>query len=106
MGNGNIAGVCTSIAMGGPGAVFWMWILATLGMATKMVEAILGHKFRKILPNGSIAGGPMYYLRDGLNLPWLAGAYALFMAGKATFATTIIQSNSIALALQSELNLR
>ncbi len=106
VGNGNIAGVCTSIAMGGPGAVFWMWILAALGMATKMVEAILGHRFRTILPDGTVAGGPMYYLRDGLHLPWLAGAYALFMAGKATFATTIIQSNSIAVALKSELNLQ
>jgi AGCS family alanine or glycine:cation symporter len=106
VGNGNIAGVCTSIAMGGPGAVFWMWVLAALGMATKMVEVILGHTFRRIMPDGSVAGGPMYYLRDGLHLPWLAGAYALFMAGKATFATTIIQSNSIAIAMQSELGLR
>jgi AGCS family alanine or glycine:cation symporter len=106
VGNGNIAGVCTSIAMGGPGAVFWMWVLAALGMATKMVEAILGHKFRRVKPDGSVAGGPMYYLRDGLHLPWLAGAYALFMAGKATFATTIIQSNSIAVAMRSELGLK
>lgn len=106
VGNGNIAGVCTSIAMGGPGAVFWMWVLAAVGMATKMVEVILGHKFRRIMPDGSMAGGPMYYLRDGLHLPWLAGTYALFMAGKATFATTIIQSNSIALAMQSELGLK
>jgi AGCS family alanine or glycine:cation symporter len=105
VGNGNIAGVCTSIAMGGPGAVFWMWILAALGMATKMVETILGHIFRKVSPDGTVAGGPMYYLRDGLRLPWLAGVYALFMAGKAAFATTIIQSNSIAVALKSELNL-
>jgi len=106
VGNGNIAGVCTSIAMGGPGAVFWMWVLAAVGMATKMVEVILGHTFRRVMPDGSVAGGPMYYLRDGLHLPWLAGAYALVMAGKATFATTIIQSNSIAVAMQSELGLR
>lgn len=105
VGNGNIAGVCTSIAMGGPGAVFWMWILAALGMATKMVETILGHLFRRVSPDGTIAGGPMYYLRDGLKLSWLAGIYALFMSGKATFATTIIQSNSIAVALNSELGL-
>lgn len=83
-----------------------MWVLAALGMATKMVEVILGHTFRRVMPDGSVAGGPMYYLRDGLHLPLLAGAYALVMAGKATFATTIIQSNSIAVAMQSELGLR
>ncbi len=106
VGNGNIAGVCTSIAMGGPGAVFWMWVLAALGMATKMVETFLGQKFRRSLPDGSVAGGPMYYLRWGMKLPWLAGAYAVFMSAKATFSTPLIQSNSIALALTSELGLK
>jgi len=103
IGNGNIAGVCTAIAMGGPGAVFWMWILAFFGMATKLVEAILGQKFRRIAPDGSVASGPMYYIRDGLKLPWLAGIYAFFMGCKPLFATTSIQSNSIALVLKTQL---
>ncbi|GAG55512.1 unnamed protein product, partial [marine sediment metagenome] len=90
VGNGNIAGVCTAIAMGGPGAVFWMWLLAFVGMATKLVEAVLGQKFKRITPDGSVAGGPMYYIRDGLKLPWLAGIYAFFMGCKPLFATTSI----------------
>ncbi len=106
VGNGNIAGVCTSIAMGGPGAVFWMWVLALLGMATKLVETLLGLKFRQVFADGSVAGGPMYYLRHGLKAPWLAGAFAVFMACKATVATPFIQSNSIAVALQSEWGLK
>lgn len=106
VGNGNIAGVCTAIAMGGPGAVFWMWLSATLGMATKLVETVLGQKFRITNADGSVSGGPMYYLRNGLQLSWLAGAYAFFIGCKATIATPIIQSNSIAIALQSELGLK
>ncbi len=103
IGNGNIAGVCTAIAMGGPGAVFWMWLLAFLGMATKLVEAVLGQKFKRVAPDGSVEGGPMYYIRDGLKLPWLAGIYAFFMGCKPLFATTSIQSNSIALVLKTQL---
>ncbi len=106
VGNGNIAGVATAIAMGGPGAVFWMWLSATLGMATKMVEVVLGQKFREKLPDGSLAGGPMYYLRNGLGFAGLAGAYALFMSCKATFATPLIQSNSIAVAMSSEIGIK
>ena len=105
IGNGNIAGVCTAIAMGGPGAVFWMWVSATFGMATKLVEAVLGQTFKRTMPDLSIAGGPMYYIRDGLKLPWLAAAFAFFMGGKALFSTTTIQSNSIALALNTQLGL-
>ena len=106
IGNGNIAGVCTAIAMGGPGSVFWMWLSATLGMGTKLVETVLGQKFRKIMPDGSIAGGPMYYIREGLKLTWLAGAYALFMGCKALFSIPIVQSNSIAVAMTSELGIK
>jgi len=105
IGNGNIAGVCTAIAMGGPGAIFWMWLSATLGMATKLVEAILGQKFKKILPDGSVAGGPMYYIKEGLGIPWLAGAYAFFMGCKPLFSTSTVQSNSIALALKTQFGL-
>ncbi len=106
IGNGNIAGVCTAIAMGGPGSVFWMWLSATLGMGTKLVETVLGQKFRKTMPDGSVAGGPMYYIREGLKLTWLAGAYALFMGCKALFSIPIVQSNSIAVAMTSELGIK
>jgi len=105
IGNGNIAGVCTAIAMGGPGAVFWMWILALLGMATKIVEAVLGQIYRRTAPDGTVRGGPMYYISQGLGMTWLAGIFAFFMGSKALFATTLIQSNSIALALNTTLGL-
>ncbi len=105
IGNGNIAGVCTAIAMGGPGSVFWMWVSAFLGMATRLVEAVLGQKYKKITADGSVAGGPMYYIREGLGLPWLAGIFAFFMGCKPLFSTTTIQSNSIALALKTQLGI-
>ncbi len=105
IGNGNIAGVCTAIAMGGPGSVFWMWLGAAVGMATKLVETVLGQKFKKIMPDGTVAGGPMYYIRYGLKLPWLAGIFAFFMGCKPLFSTSSIQSNSIALVLKTELGL-
>ena len=105
IGNGNIAGVCTAIAMGGPGAVFWMWLSAFLGMATKLAEAVLGQFYKRAMPDRSTAGGPMYYIRDGLKLPWLAAAYAFFMGCKPLFSTSTVQSNSIALALKTQLNL-
>jgi AGCS family alanine or glycine:cation symporter len=105
IGNGNIGGVCTAIAMGGPGSIFWMWLAALVGMATKLVEATLGQKFKKIMPDGKIAGGPMYYIKEGLGLPWLAGAFAFFMGCKPLFCTSTIQSNSIALALKTQTGL-
>lgn len=105
IGNGNIGGVCTAIAMGGPGAVFWMWVGALFGMATKIVEAVLGQKFKRVLPDGSVIGGPMYYIKEGLGLPWLAGIFAFFMGCKPLFSTTSIQSNSVALVLKSQLGL-
>ncbi|MFC1500342.1 alanine/glycine:cation symporter family protein, partial [Candidatus Zixiibacteriota bacterium] len=105
IGNGNIAGVCTAIALGGPGTVFWMWLAAFFGMATKIVEAVLGQHYRTIAPDGSVAGGPMYYISRGLGLNWLAAIFAFFMGGKALFATTIVQSNSIALALKTQVGI-
>ncbi len=102
VGNGNIAGVCTAIAMGGPGAVFWMWLSATLGMGTKLIETVLGQKFKTTQPDGSVAGGPMYYIRRGLHLSWLAGIFAFFMGSKALLSIPIVQSNSISVAMKSE----
>lgn len=105
IGNGNIAGVCTAIAMGGPGAVFWMWLSAFFGMATKVAEAVLGQKFKIITPKGTVAGGPMYYIKEGLGLPWLAGIFAFFMGCKPLFSTTAIQSNSVALVMKTQVGL-
>ena len=105
IGNGNIAGVCTAIELGGPGAIFWMWISALFGMATKMVEAVLGQRFKVVASDGTIAGGPMYYISRGLGWGWLGGLFALFMGCKALFSTSIVQGNSIAVAMNSELNI-
>jgi len=80
VGIGNIAGVATAIYYGGPGALFWMWITAVFGMALKYTEATLAVRFRKIHPDGSASGGPMYYIEKGLGPKWkpLAIAFASF----------------------------
>ena len=72
VGTGNIGGVALAIFLGGPAAIFWMWITAFFGMTTKFVEVTLAHKYRETLPDGSISGGPMYYIENGLNMKWLA----------------------------------
>ena len=69
VGTGNIAGVATAIAVGGPGALFWMWITGLVGMATKYAEAVLAVKYRVVDENGEMNGGPMYYISKGLNMP-------------------------------------
>ena len=111
VGNGNIAGVATAIATGGPGAIFWMWITAIVGMATKYSEALLGVQFRQIQKDGSMSAGPMYYIREGLRnhryfafaaVP-LATIFAICGSWTALFGTgNMIQSNSIALAFNSQ----
>jgi AGCS family alanine or glycine:cation symporter len=105
IGNGNIAGVATAIAIGGPGAIFWMWASGLFAMATKYSEAVLGLTFREQLQDGSVAGGPMYYLRNGLRSPVLAWAFA-FLAGMAAMTTgPLAQTNSMALVLHSEFHI-
>ncbi len=103
IGTGNIAGVAAAIAIGGPGAVFWMWITAIVGTATKYSEGVLAVKFREVDANGNRVGGPMYYIKNGLGKKWmwLAGTFATFgvLASWGTGAS--IQSNSIADALNS-----
>ncbi|RKY88575.1 amino acid carrier protein, partial [candidate division KSB1 bacterium] len=111
VGNGNIAGVATSIVLGGPGGPFWMWITALVGMATKYSEGMLGVKYRHIAEDGSMAGGPMYYIKDGfqeinylkrLGAP-LAGIFAVCGVWSALFGTAnMMQSNSMALAFNSQ----
>ena len=80
VGTGNIAGVASAIAVGGPGAVFWMWVIAVFGIATKYAEAVLAVHFRETDAQGHHVGGPMYYIRNGLgdDWSWLAGVFALF----------------------------
>jgi len=99
IGNGNIAGVATAIALGGPGAVFWMWISAIVGMASSYAESVLGVKYRQVNDDGTILSGPMYYIKHGLGWGWLAAIFAFFMGIKTLFATTIIQVNSMSLVV-------
>ncbi len=102
IGNGNIAGVATAIATGGPGAIFWMWASGLVAMATKYSEAILGFQYRQRLEDDSVAGGPMYYLRKGVGSAPLAWLFA-FLAGMAAMTTgPLAQTNSMALVLNSE----
>lgn len=101
IGTGNIAGVATAIALGGPGAVFWMWLSAIFGMATKYGEVVLAIKYREKTPDGRFVGGPMYYIRNGLNLKWLAAIFALFGALAAFGIGNMTQANSVAAVLES-----
>jgi AGCS family alanine or glycine:cation symporter len=107
IGTGNIAGVATAIALGGPGAVFWMWITALVGMATKYGEAVLAVKYREVDERGAYVGGPMYYIRNGLgdNWRWLGATFALFAMIAAFGIGNTVQSNSVADVLQSNLSI-
>lgn len=101
VGTGNIAGVATAIAIGGPGALFWMWITGLVGMATKYAEAILAVKYREVDENGEMCGGPMYYISKGLNMPWLGTVFAVFAAIAAFGIGNMVQSNSVADAVEA-----
>ncbi len=85
IGTGNIVGVATAVKAGGPGALFWMWIAAFFGMATKYAEGVLAIKYREVDENGNMAGGPMYYIQNGLGLKWLAKIFAVLGIGVAFF---------------------
>jgi len=99
VGTGNIAGVGTAVAMGGPGALFWMWVTGLVGMATKYSEALLAIRYRVVQPDGSAAGGPMYYIERGLKSRKWAVMFAV-AASVAAFGTgNMIQSNSVAEAI-------
>ncbi|WP_413377490.1 alanine/glycine:cation symporter family protein [Alkalihalobacillus sp. 1P02AB] len=98
IGIGNIAGVATGVTLGGPGAIFWMWIVGLLGMATKYAEALLAMKYRIKNSNGEFSSGPMYYIEKGIGpkWKWLAIAFALFGAFAALGIGNSVQSNSVA----------
>ena len=104
IGVGNIAGVSTAIALGGPGAVFWMWITALVGMATKFGEATLGLKYRQVDPvTGRVSGGVMYYIEHGLGprWKWLAVTYGLLVGLAAFGIGCMVQANTAAHAMQT-----
>lgn len=108
VGTGNIVGVATAISLGGPGALFWMWVTGLVGMATKYSEAMLSVRYRVTDPRGEQAGGPMYYLANGI--PWkplgrtLGFLFALFAAVAAFGIGNMVQSNSVADALEISFN--
>jgi AGCS family alanine or glycine:cation symporter len=107
VGNGNIGGVATALVMGGPGAIFWLWVCGFLGMGTKYSEALLGVKFREHHPDGKIAGGPMYYMKNGLRNKHLAAvlapAFAVCGALATLFGTgNMMQANQMTLAFNSQ----
>lgn len=103
IGTGNIAGVAAAIFIGGPGAVFWMWMTALVGMATKFAEAVLAVRYREVDEDGNYVGGPMYYIKNGMGArwAWLGTCFALF-AGFAGFGIgNMVQANSVADALEA-----
>lgn len=100
IGTGNIAGVATAVVAGGPGAVFWMWITAIFGMATKYAEGILAVKYRITNSKGEMSGGPMYYIERGLKQKWLAILFAIFGTLASFGIGSSVQSNSVASSIQ------
>ena len=102
IGTGNIAGVGTAIAMGGPGAVFWMWITALFGMGLKYAECLLSLKYRVIHDDGSAGGGPMYYLEKGLGQKWLGILFAVFASIASFGIGNMVQANSVAAPLYTQ----
>lgn len=97
VGTGNIVGVATAIMMGGPGAVFWMWVTAAFGMSTKYCEAVLAVKYREVTADGSYVGGPMYYIKNGLgkNWKWLAVAFSIFGMATSFGSGNMTQAHAI-----------
>jgi AGCS family alanine or glycine:cation symporter len=103
IGTGNIAGVATAIFIGGPGALFWMWCTALLGMATKYAEAVCAVHYREVDEQGNHVGGPMYYIKNGLSKKWawLGTSFAIFGALAGFGIGNTVQANSVAAALNS-----
>ena len=107
IGTGNITGVATAIFLGGPGALFWMWITALIGMATKYAEAVCAVHYREVDEKGSYLGGPMFYIKNGLgkNWLWLGFLFALFGALASFGIGNTVQANSVAHALETQFNI-
>ena len=105
VGTGNIGGVALALHLGGPAALFWMWMTAFFGMTSKFVEVTLSHKYRNETPDGTMAGGPMYYMEKGLNMKWLAIIFAIATVLSSFGTGNLPQINSIASGLESTFNL-
>lgn len=105
VGTGNLAGAATAIAMGGPGAIFWMWIAAFFGMATIFVEAVLAQHYKQRDENGIVTGGPAYYISKGLGSRWLAGFFAVAIIIALGFIGNMVQANSIADGFKAAFNI-
>ena len=103
VGMGNIAGVSTAVALGGPGAIFWMWLTGLVGMATKYSESFLAVKYRQVNEQGEISGGPMYYLEHGLGQKWLGVCFAVFGSLAAFGIGNMIQAHTAAIAVVESL---
>lgn len=101
VGTGNISGVAFAIYLGGPAALFWMWVTAFLGMTTKFVEVTLSHKYRVETEDGSMAGGPMYFMDRRLNMKWLAVAFAIATVISSFGTGNLPQSNGIASSIEA-----
>lgn len=99
VGTGNIVGVAMALVMGGPGAVFWLWVSAVLGMSTNFAEAVLGQLFRTKTPDGHIIGGPAYYIQNGLHSKFMARLFAVFFIIALGMIGIMVQANSISDAL-------
>lgn len=105
VGTGNIGGVGLAIFIGGPAALFWMWMTAFLGMTTKMVEVTLSHKYRIVSDNGTMAGGPMYYMDRRLNMKWMAVFFAVATVISAFGTGSLPQMNSIAQSVHTSIGI-
>jgi AGCS family alanine or glycine:cation symporter len=106
VGTGNIGGVGLAIYIGGPAALFWMWMTAFLGMATKFVEVTLSHEYREKAANGTMSGGPMYYMEKGLNMRWLAIFFAIATVISSFGTGNLPQINNIAISVESSFGIR
>ncbi|HBS60627.1 MAG TPA: sodium:alanine symporter family protein, partial [Firmicutes bacterium] len=104
IGTGNIVGVATAVGLGGPGAVLWCWLTGVFGMATKYAEALLSVKYRVRTSDGTMLGGPMYALENGLGLKWLAVLFCIFTAFAAFGIGNTVQANSIATMVKETFN--
>ena len=105
VGMGNMAGVATALSVGGPGAIFWMWLLALLGMMTKTAEITLAVHYREIDPDGTLHGGPMYYIRKGLGWKTLAKIFSLGVLVNAILSASLLQSHTVGRAFLKSYNL-
>ena len=105
VGTGNIGGVALAIFLGGPAAIFWMWVTAFLGMTTKFVEVTLSHKYREKLPDGTMSGGPMYYIENGLNMKWLAIVFSVCLLMMCLGTGNMPQISSISVVLLDTFNI-